>query len=511
MLNNQTGNRIIAKNTLFLYIRMIIVLFITIYTSRVILSSLGVVDYGIYNIVAGFVTMFAFLNSSLTACIQRYFNYENSKHGDDGFHKVYITSLVIQVLLAVVVALILETFGLWYLNHKLVIPQLRLPAANTLFHASVVSLVLLIIQVPYSAAVMAKEKMDYYAIVGIVDVMLKLFIAALLPYIPQDKLEAYALLLMFVALINFIMYFAYARTRINGIVFNIKEFSFSLFQSMLKFTSWSVLGSFSQILKNQGVNILLNLYFGPVVNAARGISFQVKSALVSFMSSIVTAARPQIVESYASGNTNRANILFFTISKVSFIFMYMMALPIIYEINYVLHLWLGSNVPEFTQEFTKIILLIALVDVLNWPVSIIIYASGKISAYNIFTSIIGLLIIPIAYLALELGATAEMIYIISFIISCLVQLASILILKTTVKITFAEYMKAVILPCSYIVLSTFLIPNFIQYLMPIESFVRMVVVVISSSITIITFSYYICLNVSERQIAMSYIRKVLKK
>lgn len=505
MSDNSVNNKRIAKNTFFLYIRMAIVLFVTIYTSRVVLTSLGVENYGIYNVVAGFVTMFAFLNSSLTACIQRYYNYENSINGLRGFQRVYIMSFYIQLALSIIILFLLETFGVWYLNHKLVIPINRIDSANLLFHTSAASLFFVIIQVPYSAAVMAKEKMNYYAFIGIIDILLKLLVAISLPFIKKDSMEIYGILLLCVTIINFLMYYVYCKLKIEGMSLTTK-YDTSLFKEMLSFTSWSVLGSFTQVIKDQGINILLNIFFGPIVNAARAVSFQIKSALVSFMSSIVTASRPQIVESYAAGNNIRAISLFFVISKLSYILLYLMVLPISYEINFVLNLWLGENVPDHTSNFTLIILITALIDILNWPVSIIIYATGKIDKYNILTSGIGLLILPIAYFFLKLGVTAEFVYILSLIISLLVQIVSVILLRSIINIKIADYCLNVLKPCILVTLSTVLIPYIFISIID-EGFLRIVITILCSTISVITATIFWGLNQSEKAFIFEFIKK----
>lgn len=431
------GNDKIAKNTISLYLRMALVMVISLYTSRVILNTLGIEDYGIYNVVAGFVSMFAFLNTSLTACIQRYYNYEGGIDGEIGFTKVYITSVFIQVALAIVVLLLTESFGVWYLNHKLVIPDNRINAAQILFHCSVCSMVIVILQVPYSAAVIAKEHMGYYAIVGIIDIILKLGIVVILPYTKGDHLVLYGVFLFCVNVIDFFLYFVFFKRRFTTIKFRL-TYHQTLFKEMMRFSGWSIFGSFAQIIRNQGINIILNLFFGPVVNAARGISFQVKTALSSFMANIPTAARPQLVESYAVGDYSRSKNIMFTISKICFLLLYILAIPIIGEMNYVLHLWLGDNVPENTVIFSRIILVISLVETLNWPTSMMIYATGKIGMYNILTGLVGILVLPFSYIVLRSGCKPSLVYYVSLVISIVVQAVSMLCLQKVANISIKE-------------------------------------------------------------------------
>lgn len=509
MSDNSFENNRIARNTIFLYIRMAFVMLVTLYTSRVILKTLGVEDFGVYNVVAGFVSMFAFLNTSLTACIQRYYNYEQGKNGGTGFQNVYVTSFYIQLTLSIVILFLLETVGIWYLNNRLVIPESSLASANILFQASVLSMILVIMEVPYSASIMAKEKMDYYAFVGIADVILKLIIVIVLPYLTFNKLSTYGVLLMIVSLIDFLLYCVYARKNIPEIKLSL-SFDKELFWSMLSFSGWSFLGSFAQIIRNQGLNILLNLFFGPAINAARGISYQVKTAISSFMANIPTAARPQLVESYARGEYERSKHLLFSVSKVCFFFIYIVALPVAYEMDYLLHLWLGETVPEYTIIFSQIILIIAIVEAYNWPISMIIYASGKIAKYNIVTSLIGISVLPLCCIALVWNTDPIVIYIISLLISISVQIASLMCMQSVVNIRIVEYCKSVLVPSMYVCLLSIFVPITIVSLMP-EGFARLVVdCIFSMSITGV-LCYYIGLNEQEKTLIDHFAKKIFKR
>ncbi len=506
-MSYQQENRRIAKNTLFLYIRLIFVLFINIYTSRVILEALGLVDFGIYNVVAGFVSMFAFLNTSLIACVQRFYNYELGANKDGGFQNVYVASLIIQIILAFLVVIVTECVGIWYINEQLVVPPDRLQATKVVFHTSVLSIVFVIIQVPYSAAIVAKERISYYALVGIIDVVLKLSVVFILPYINTDTLSAYGWLLLGVSAVDFFLYFIYFKTKFKTRIEKVENLS-ALIRSMISFSGWSTLGSLAQITKNQGLNIILNLFFGPIVNAARAVSFQIKSALVGFMGNIVTASRPQIVESYASRNFERAKSLFFSVSKISFLLMFLMVLPVAAEIDYILELWLGSNVPDYTDSFTLVILIIALIDIYNWPISVLIYASGKIRKYNVLTSITGLFVLPISYFMLKMGGSPISVYIVSLIISIIVQIQSVYILSETTQIGVLEYLQKVIVPTMTLAGCSLFVPFMIvSSLSP--GFARLIIVTIVSSLTICTIAYFVVLTKNERQKITSLLQQKL--
>lgn len=504
-----SNNQDIAKNTLFLYIRMAFSLVISLYTSRIILKVLGIEDYGVYNVVAGFVSMFAFLNTALSSSIQRYYNYENGINGSIGFRNVYITSIFIQIIISVISLVLAETIGLWYVKNYLVVPVERIDASLILFHVSVLSMVLVIMQVPYSSAILAKEKMDYYAFVGIVDVILKLVIVFIIKIISYDKLVSYAWLVALVSLFDFLLYYIYSKRKFSEIKFKFK-FNRTLFGEMLKFSGWSAFNGFSQIVKNQGINIVLNLFFGPVVNAARGISYQVKSALIGFVGNITVASRPQMVEEYAVGNKDRSIRLMSSTSKICFLLLLLMALPISVEVEYILNIWLKNIVPEHTQVFTILVLLTTLVDILQTPISIMVYATGRIAKYNLYTSLLGLLILPIAFIALKLGAVPEFVYVFSFLISIGIQIISVTILTKLTGYSSMNYIKSVVLPLTYVTLLSCIIPIIAHQLLP-YGFLRFVVVLVVSTGAIVSLGYLFALNNNERLMVLQIAKKFLSK
>lgn len=506
---NTENNKRIAKNTLFLYFRMLVALLLTLYTTRVLLSSFGEIDYGVYNVVAGVVAMFAFLNASLTACIQRFYNFEHGLTGDIGMNKVFITSCFIQVLLSIVVIILAETLGLWYMNNILVVPDDRLEASLVLYQCTVVSLVLVILQVPYSSAIMAYEKMDYYAYVGIIDVVLKLVIAFIITYNEGDRLILYGFLLIGVSLVDFILYYAYVKFRFKAIHFRYR-FDVCLFKSMLSFAGWSMFGSFAMVMRNQGLSMILNAFLGPIVNAARGISYQIKGGLVGFINNISTATRPQVVEAYAQNDLDRSTRLTFASTKICYYLLYMMALPVSYEINYILHLWLGMDIPENTAIFSILILVIALIDGLNPPITTLIYATGNNGRYNLLTSLIGLLILPLSYIALKLNMHPAFVYVASIIVSVFVQVASMWCLQDVAGIHMWQYTRSVLIPCGVVTVATILLPFLVlTYFDP--SFIRLLLTCMISVISICGACYFLGLDKSEKIIIKSMISNILMR
>lgn len=489
---------------------MAFVLVVSLYTSRVMLRTLGVVDYGVNNVVAGFVSMFSFLNSALSSGVQRFFNFELGRNGGNGTQKVYITALINQFLLAAILFLLLETIGVWYVENKMVIPNERMWAARILFQTAIISMLVVIIQVPFSAAILAHEKMDYYAVVGIIDVLLKLGIVIAIPYVPYDKLILFGFLSLLINIFNFLLYYVYAKKKFKDLKFHF-EINKDLMKSMLGFSGWHVFGTFSLMMQNQGVNMIINLFFGPAVNAARGVSFQIKSAIMGFINNITIAAKPQMVQAYAQNNTHRTMNLMYSISKICFLAMYLMVLPVCFEIDYILGIWLGKDViPDMTQIFTILVLISAMVDILNSLVSMVVHATGNMMKYQVTTSLFCLLILPIGYILFKLGATPVSIFIVTLVVSILNQIISLFILRTLVSFSISNYCSQVVVPILVIVLCTIWLPWLIKLLIQ-ESFLRLIIEFISTTLIISVTSYYFALNNSEKQLVLGFVSNFRNK
>lgn len=508
MSTTTESNKRIAKNTILLSIRMIFVLCLNLYTTRVTLKALGVDDFGIYNVVCGFVSMFTFLNTSMSNGIQRFFNFELGRNGIDGARRVYVTSLVIQALLLVVIVALTETFGLWYLHHKMVIPPDRFIAAQWIFQLSIISFILVIMQVPYNAAIMAHERMNYYAFIGILDAILKLIIAVLIPFAETtDKLILYGCLLTSVSMLDFVL--AYFYSRIHFVEIRIRPLlDKELFKSMLSFSGWNIFGTFSNMMREQGLNMILNLFFGPVVNAARGIAYQVASGLQAFVSNVSTAIRPQIVQSYAQNNTARTINLMHSLSKISISGLYIIAYPVLLEIDYVLNLWLDGDVPDYTTSFVIIVVLIAFLNNMNSAVSAVVHATGKMRNYQIIGSTITLLSLPVAYYALKMGYNPNSVFWISFVFTAFMQLASLFVLRSIITFSIREYCKRVLLPFVLVILTSFFVPLIPYYNMP-NGFLRLCLVILASVISGALSFYFMGLNEKEKSLISSVLMKLL--
>lgn len=509
MADYLSNNKRIAKNSTFMAIRMVFVLGITFYTTRVTLTILGIEDYGVYNVVCGFVSMFTFLNTSMSNGIQRFFNFELGKNGEEGANKVYNTALLVQAILAIVIIALTESMGLWYLHNKMVIPTDRMFAAKWIFQFSIFSFLFIIMQAPYTAAVMAHERMDFYAIVNVLDAILKLGIVFALPLFSGDMLVVYGFLLAFINILNYCIYYIYCKRNFKEIRIRY-IFDKKLFHSMLEFSGWNIFGSLSSVMKEQGINLVLNLFFGPALNAARSVASQINGGLQSFVSNITVPVRPQVVQSYATGNFYRTMNLTYSVSKLSCCFLYLCALPVALEIDYVLKIWLGSSIPKYTNIFVLLIILTSFINNLNAAVSGVIHASGKMMVYQTASSTISIMCIPTAYLGLKFGESPGFALLMVFFWATLSQIVSLFILKSIISYSLTDYFNRVLLPLFIFIVLTFWPPLIIRYFLD-ESLLRFLTIVLVS-ISISTFGmYFIALSNSEQILINVFLLKLKQK
>lgn len=508
-MSETSSNSRIAKNTIFLYARMILVLIVGLYTSRVVLNLLGASDFGLYNVVAGFVSLFSFLNASFSTSIQRFYNYEGGRYGNDGFTRVFSVGFRVHVLLTAVVFVILETFGLWYINNVMVLPEGRLNEANIVFQLSIMSLVLVIIQIPYVGAIIAKERLNYFALVSIIEVLFRLGLIIWLPCAPFNKLILFAIIQFVVTLICFVLYYIYAIINIKSLKL-LRVIDKPLLKEMLSFSGWTLVGSFAFIFKGQGVNLVLNSFFGTVVNAARGIAFQVNNAISGFSTNLGMSFRPQLVESYAVGNYSRTFNLFLTQSKICYCFILMIISPLILEMDFVLHVWLGDAVPDQTGLFTVLVLIDALVNTLVSPVTQVIFATGKIKYYQLCTATINIVLVPLCWLFLRMGYDAWVAFLLTIIISVVCQVACMIVMHRVFDYNVKEYINKIIIPCLLITLLLPL-PLYLAHEVLEGTWTRLIVESFGSVLVTVLLLFLLVFSKAEINMAMSYIRKVLKR
>lgn len=509
MSNNLSSNKRLAKNSVFLTIRMLVVLAIGLFTTRGVLHALGVEDYGVYNVVCGFVAMFGFLNTSMSKGIQRFFNFELGKHGEIGANKVYCTALYIQILLAAIVVLLTEIFGLWYLHNKMVIPEGRMFAAEWIFQLSILSFVFVIMQAPYTASVMAHEKMDFYAVVSVLDAVLKLGIVLILPILNGDSLIWYGVLISLISVINFLLYFTFSKHNFTEIRFK-KGFDSSLFKSMLGFSGWNLFGSFSGVMQEQGINLVMNFFFGPVVNAARGVAAQVNAGLEGFVNNITMPVRPQVVQSYARGDNRRMMNLTFSISKLSCCFLLIMAVPVSIEIDYILKIWLGENIPDYAAIFTVIILFGSLISNLNAATSNVVHATGKMKHYQFWGSVVKISSVPISFLILKSYSQPVLALLTVMVCRLTGHIVGLFIVRRLVNLSLKEYVIKVVFPILLVMGISIGLAYPFHYYME-EGFIRLVMVTIVGSISACLSLYYLGLDRNEKQLSLQLFNSVLKK
>lgn len=509
MADNTLDSRRVAKNTVVLYVRTIVTLFISLYTSRAILNILGVENYGIYNVVGGFVSMFALISNTLVSATQRYLNFELGKLKDNHSREVFSTSIAIHAFLCVVLFLLFETFGVWFLNVKLNIAPERMVAANWLFQFSIITFVLSIMRSPFDASIIAHERMTTFAYTNILEAILKLAIVYCL-LIPGniDKLILYGFLMLMIHVLVFIIYWQYSKRNFEEINFKfVKDKSY--YKGMLSFAGFNFVSAASVVFANQGVNILLNMFFGVVVNAARGVTTQVQSAISKFVSDFTMALNPQITKSYAQGNIPNMMSLIYKGTKIAYLLFLFFAVPIIIETPFILEIWL-KVVPDYAVVFVRLSLLNALLNTLAGPISTGALATGNIKSMSIWIGIIRLMVFPMSYLAFYLGGDPSYAYIThiaSDLILCYVRLYFAAKLIGVKKMPYVTNVILRIIPVTVI---AFGVTYGLSAVMRIESFFILCIYVLGSCCTTCTLAYTMAFSSKERQTILSMIFKKRK-
>ncbi|MBE6282879.1 MAG: multidrug transporter [Mediterranea massiliensis] len=491
-----SNNKRIAKNTIFLYIRMFLIMGVTLYTSRIVLRVLGEDDFGLYNVVGGIVAMFTFLNGALAGATSRFITFEIGRKDNIQLHKVFNVSLATHFIIAIVIVLLAETIGLWFLYNKMVIPMNRFDAAFWVYQISIVSCVLSIIQVPYNATIIAHERMGIYAYVGIVEVILKLLIAYLIQISTYDKLVSYAFLLFIVHVLILSYYRIYCNRHFSECkLFFVKETK--MYKQMFIFASSNVIGNLSVLAQGQGLNILLNMFFGPVVNAARGIAYQVQGAVTQFSGNFMTAVKPQIIKQYALGKVNEMMELVIQCSCFSYYLMLLIVVPICLEADYILTLWLGEF-PNYTVSFLRLVLVLCMIQTLKTPRTTVFHATGKILIPNIVVGTILCMALPIAYVVLRMGGEPNSVFWVAIVCMALSEVASIIILHYKVVCSVKKYIFKVHFRCMLVTIVSLIIPLFFCNDIPLQGFNKLLMTCVISVISILITSYTIGLDKKMR-------------
>lgn len=469
---------------------------VSLYTSRVVLNALGVEDFGIYNVVGGVVAMFTVLSGSLSAAISRFITYELGKGNQENLNKIFSSAVTIQLGLAGIIILLAETIGIWFLNIKMNIPEMRMEAANWVFQFSILTFAINLISVPYNASIIAHEKMSAFAYISILEAIGKLAIAYLIVVSPMDKLIFYAILMCIVALIVRFTYGNYCKRHFSECTYHF-IWDKQLLKQMFGFAGWNFIGASSAVLRDQGGNVVINLFCGPTVNAARGIAFQVNTAVNQFVTNFMTALNPQITKSYAAGNKEYMMTLIFQGARLSFYMLLLLSLPILINTHYILGLWL-KLVPDHAVLFVQLVLIFAMSESISQPLITAMLATGKIRNYQIIVGGLQMMNLPISYLLLRLGFFPEIVIIVAICISQCCLAARLILLRGMIGVSIRKYLQKVyfnILTVSVVAVVLPLIST--QYID--ETFIGFIIISLIAIVCTIISIYFIGCNRQERQ------------
>lgn len=443
MSSTSSANKI-AKNTVFLYLRSIVLMVIAIYTSRVVLKVLGVENYGIYNLVGGVVAMFSSLKGVFSSAIQRYINYTRGLGDEEGVRHVFSTGALIQFGIAIIFLVLVESFGLWFIPHKLVIPDGMMGTAMFVFHCSLITSVISIMAVPFDALIIANEKMNYYAYISITEAVLKLAIVFILPFLPFVALKSYAVLIMAIHILIVTINYFYCRRfpecRIE------KYWNKDLFKQLVSFSGWNFLGNIVYTLIHEGTNIILNLFAGVVANAARGIAAQVRTALETLSGNLYTASKPFVMQQAAIVENKTLFNYIYILSRVIFYVILVTTVPIIVYSEQILSVWL-VEIPNYTVSFIRVIMLFVLVRSLHSPIVMLFFAVGNIKRFQITECVVGLLTLPLVYLFLYLGFPLYTAFVAMIIVEIINLTSIVLVAQKELGFRLSQYIKKVLLKC----------------------------------------------------------------
>lgn len=509
-MSTQTSdnNKRIAKNTLLLYFRMLLMMAVSLFTSRVVLNTLGVEDFGIYSVVGGVVGMFVFINNSMSSATQRYITFALGKGDKNRLQTVFSTTLQIHSLIAVIIVLLGETVGLWFLYNKMQIPAERMDAALWVMQCSIVSMVVMIVSVPYNADVIAHEKMSAFAYISILEVVLKLAIVYLLLVFSYDKLILYAILILMIQILIRFCYSIYCNKHFEETRYK-HVWDKKLFKEMTGFAGWSLFGNMAGVLFGQGLNMLLNVFFGPVVNAARAVAVQVQGAIQQFVGNFQTALNPQITKTYAAGELNEMHRLMFRSARFSFYLLFFLSLPVLYETDFILTIWL-KIVPENAVAFLRIMICTSLIYTIANPLIIANQATGRVMKYQAVCGTILLLILPISYLCLKMGCPAYSVFIVHFLIESVTQVARMILLRPLIGLRIRDYFIYIYKPVLIVVGVSVILPSIFYYSMN-SGLLRVFTVFLMCVMSIAVTTYLLGLSVNERSFVKFKVMAIFHK
>lgn len=482
------NNKRIAKNTLMLYFRMLVMMAVSLYTSRVVLDTLGVSDYGIYNVVGGFVTMFSLISGAMTTATQRFLSFAIGEGKTKEVTSLFSTAVIIHIGLALIILIAGETIGVWFVANKMNFPPGRYTAAIWVFEFSLLTFLVSVINVPYNAAIIAYEKMSAFAYISIIEVVLKLVIVYLLLITPFDRLIFYAILMAVVQLGVQLIYASYTHRKIKTCHCNWR-LNHQYFKQMTSFVSWNLIGSLAGVCKDQGLNVVLNLFFGTAVNAARGVAIQVSTAINRFVTNFQMAMNPQIVKLYATDEKQEMFKLVFRGSRFSYLLLLCLSLPVVIEAPFILNIWL-VKVPDYTVVFLRLIIFTALIDSLSNTLITSMHASGKVRDYQIVVGGLSLLTLPLAYLLLKLGYSPTSSLVASLLISIICLFARAALLSKSIDFPAISFLRRVALKMFVLTLASYAIPLALYHFTKVNWWTFIIVCIVSFTSGVM-FSYCI--------------------
>lgn len=506
--NASSNNKRIAKNTMFLYIRMFLMLFVGLFTSRIVLNALGETDYGIYNIIGGVVVLFSFLNQALTSATQRFLNFNIGKGDFKKVESVFCMSLNSYIILSAIFLIVSETLGLWFVNTQLNIPTERMNAANWVYQFTIITFIINLIRIPYNASIIAYERMDFFAYVSLIEVVLKLVVVYVLFIDGIDRLVIYSLLYAIVPFIVNITYKVYCGWKFKTTHFRLM-WDKATFRSLFSFSSWSLFGSMANMLSQQGLNILINIFFGVTANAAVGIANTVSSQVMQFVSNFQIAFQPQIVKTYAANQISEFHKLIFRTSKFSFYMIYILSLPIILNTQILLELWL-VNVPMYTTIFCQLILGFMIIETITAPLWMAVQATGKIKKYQIWMASCICLNFPLTYLVFKMGMPVYTAWCIRIVVNILTFTVRCWYMKVYLSFPVLQFVKLVIVPILTVIIISAPIPICLA-IFTNQSITSFCLIILMSVIACLASIYKFGMIVEERELLKVIVfKKILK-
>lgn len=463
---------------------MFLVMAVTLYMSRIVLDQLGVSDYGIYSLVGGIIALFGFLNSSMSSATQRYLAFDLGRQDEKKLQKTFSVTLTIHIGIALIILILAETIGLWYLNYKVVLPPERLFAANIVYQFSILTALTTILQVPYDSLIIAYEKMNIYAYISIVEVGLKLGLVYLLVLYDGDKLIAYAIMMFIVSLAIRVAYQIYCRKNYSASKYSF-EYDKVYFKELISYSGWNLFGGLASVSRGQGINIILNLFFGTVVNAAYGLTLQVQSAVNQFVTNFQKAVNPQIIKSYSEGNIERTHKLIIQSSKFSFLLMFLLVAPFLLNTDFILMLWL-KNPPEHTGYFVQLSLISILIDSISYPFRTGIQATGKIKEYQFVVGVIQILSLPIAYIWLFKGGKPEIVFYTIIIVTTLALIFRVYYVRKQTNLDIYKFFIEVVLRATFISVFLYIFSIIFNYIKLNSEWIQLIFSLLAAAILVLT-------------------------